>query len=135
MLRLAGWAGCPIPPQAGWGTDRSDDRPRTIAIDGAHPIDEDLFDLIVPEGPQTAIAGDHQEVNATPLIVSTELARHPFGLPDSGSVPHPACGGMGHPRTTRLEEVARRCLIGCVFAATMEGPYDKCYDDGKQAAE
>ena len=63
-----------------------------------HPVDEDLLDRIITEELQSAVAGDRQEVNVTVIIASTELVRHPLSLSESGSVPHPACGGMGHPR-------------------------------------
>ena len=55
-----------------------------------HPIYENLLDRIVPEELQPAIAGDRQEVNVTVLIVSTQLTRHPFSLPDIVSIPHPS---------------------------------------------
>ena len=66
------------------------------------PICEYLFDGIVAEELQPAIAGDRQEMNVPVLIVSTELTRHCSSLTERASVPHPS------PRAKDGEPARRR---------------------------
>ena len=68
-------------PGEGWGTDRSDDRQRSIPVHGDQGI------IIEFDGP---IVGDRREMKVPVFIVSTKPTRHRPSLSDNVSVPHPS---------------------------------------------